>query len=199
MAGLCSAAFAVGVAMEEGILITQLNDFIFCPASIYYHHLFEQTNVYLYQNTVQVKGTNAHKSIEDARYSSRKDLLQGISVYTSQYKLFGKIDLFDVGKGELIERKNMIKTIYDGYIFQIYGQYFGLQEMGYEVNSMKLYSKTDNRAYPILLPEEDAVMYTKFRGVIDAMCHFQLEDFQPENLEKCGNCIYESACGVSLL
>lgn len=185
--------------MEEGILITQLNDFIFCPASIYYHHLYEQTNVYLYQNTAQVKGTNAHKSIEDAHYSSLKEVLQGISIYSSQYNLFGKIDLFDVGKGELIERKNTIKTVYDGYIFQIYGQYFGLREMGYEVKSLKLYSKTDNRSYPVLLPEANPVLLSKFKGVIEAMGHFKLDEFLPENPEKCRNCIYESACGVSLL
>lgn len=185
--------------MEEGILITQLNDYIFCPASIYYHHLYEQTNVYLYQNTTQVKGTNAHKSIEEQAYSSRKDILQGISVYSSHYNLFGKIDLFDAAKGELIERKNTIKTICDGYVYQIFGQYFALTEMGYEVKNMKLYSKTDNRSYPVALPGENPEMLSKFRGVIDEMNHFNLDDFQPQNKEKCGNCIYESACGVSLL
>jgi CRISPR-associated protein Cas4 len=199
MAGLCPATSAIVLAMEEGILITQLNDFIFCPASIYYHHLYEQTNIYLYQNTAQVKGTNAHKTIEEDHYSTRTELLQGISVYCDEYHLFGKIDLFDVKKGALMERKNTIKTIYDGYVFQLYGQYFALLEMGYQVNSLKLHSKSDNRSYPIKLPGDDPDMFSKFTAVLDAMNHFRLDDFQPENIEKCRNCIYESACGVSLL
>lgn len=30
--------------MFEEILTTQLNDFIFCPASIYFHNLYGETN-----------------------------------------------------------------------------------------------------------------------------------------------------------
>ena len=50
-------------------------------------------------------------------------MLQGISVYCEKYNLVGKIDVFDEKTGILTECKKKIKTVYDGYIYQIYAQY----------------------------------------------------------------------------
>lgn len=47
-------------------------------------------------------------------------MLQGVSVYCEKYNLVGKIDVFDEKTGILTERKKKIKTVYDGYIYQIY-------------------------------------------------------------------------------
>lgn len=77
---------------EQPLAISQLNDFIFCPA-------------------------------DSATYSTQKGMLQGISVYCEKYNLVGKIDVFDKKTGILTERKKKIKTVYDGYIYQIYAQY----------------------------------------------------------------------------
>ena len=66
-------------------------------------------------------------------------MLQGVSVYCEKYNLVGKIDVFDEKTGILTERKKKIKTVYDGYIYQIYAQYFSLIEMGYKVNELRLY------------------------------------------------------------
>ena len=46
-------------------------------------------------------------------------MLQGIEVYSDIYRIIGKIDIYDRKKEALVERKNKITTIYDGYIFQL--------------------------------------------------------------------------------
>src|SRR5574344_1502420 len=76
--------------MEETILITYLNDFIFCPLSIYYHHLYGNTKSDLYNTTKQVDGLISHESIDNAKYSSDSSVLQGIDVYSSRFNLMGK-------------------------------------------------------------------------------------------------------------
>ena len=75
------------------------------------------------QDSFQLNGTDAHKYSDSATYSTKKGVLQGISVYCEKYNLVGKIDVFDEKTGILTERKKKIKTVYDGYIYQIYAQY----------------------------------------------------------------------------
>lgn len=65
---------------ENPIAISKLNDFIFCPASIYFHGLEENEEKLLYQDSFQINGTNVHKNSDTATYSTRKSVLQGISV-----------------------------------------------------------------------------------------------------------------------
>lgn len=43
--------------MENPIAITKLNDFIFCPASIYFHNLFGDTEKIMYQSERQINGS----------------------------------------------------------------------------------------------------------------------------------------------
>lgn len=180
--------------MYEEILITQLNDFIFCPASIYFHMLYGDTNRMLFQSEKQINGTAAHETIDNNTYSSRKNIYTGLDVYCEKYGLVGKIDMYDADRKVLMERKRTVKVIYDGYVFQVYAQYFALKEMGYEVNSIVIHSMTDNKNYPILLPEKDKNMLEKFESTIKSMHEFNLENFKQDNKEKCKNCIYEPAC-----
>ena len=87
--------------MEEPILITWLNDYVFCPKSIYYHNLYGTPERIAFQEKKQIEGTKAHESIDSGSYSSRKEILCGISVYSEQYNLTGKIDIFDANTGTL--------------------------------------------------------------------------------------------------
>lgn len=153
--------------MEETILISYLNDFIFCPVSIYFHKLYGQLDKNIYQSTFQVNGTDAHKSIDEKTYSSRKNILQGIDIFSSIYNIQGKIDLFDIATGKLIERKNKVSRIYDGYIFQLYAQFYGLVEMGYTVKQLIIHSMMDNKNYSIKLPEEDLEMKERFEKLVE--------------------------------
>ena len=184
--------------MYTEIAITLLNDFIFCPASIYFHMLYADTNKLLFQSEKQINGTAAHSAIDEGRYSSRKDVLTSLDVYSEKYGLTGRIDIYNQTKGILIERKRQIKTIYDGYVYQVYAQCVALREMGYTVNGIYLYSMVDNKKYPILLPEDNIKMFRKFEKLIEEIRSFTMEGFRQTNAFKCQNCIYEPACDRGL-
>jgi CRISPR-associated exonuclease Cas4 len=185
--------------MESYIKITQLNDFIFCPRSIYFHNLYGIFNERIYKQTPQYKGTIAHASIDNKKYSTQKNILQGLEVFSERYNLCGKIDTFDTKTGKLTERKREIKVIYDGYIFQVYGQCHALREMGYTVNSIVLHDLIHNKNHTVKLPEDDIPMQENFEILIQQINNFDLlnNDFTPK-LEKCENCIYNQLCDYSL-
>lgn len=185
--------------MENPITFSQLNDFIFCPASIFFHNFYNERDKISYQSISQIAGTNAHKTVDTATYSTKKTILQGIEVYSDKYGLVGKIDLFNIDTGMLTERKKKIQMIYDGYIFQLYAQYFAMREMGYNVVSLQLQSMDDNKFYSVLLPHQDLDMFRKFEDVIISMQTISIGDFHQTNTKKCSNCIYEPACDRSLL
>lgn len=185
--------------MDETILITELNDFIFCPVSIYFHKLYGNLDRMVYQSRDQINGTNAHNKIDNSKYSTKTSVLQGMDVYCEKYDIVGKIDIFYADKFILRERKKKIKQVFDGYIFQVYAQYFSLIEMGYEVKKIELYSMDDNRIYNIPMPYENLLMFEKFEKVIKDIREFNMEVFVQNNTEKCKHCIYEPACDRSLL
>jgi len=185
--------------METYIQISFLNDFIFCPVSIYWHQIYGGVSEQLYYDIPQIAGRAAHSAIDEKRYSTHKDVLQGINIYSAKYSLCGKIDIYDGEKHLLTERKKKIKTIYDGYIFQIYAQYFCLKEMGFDVKHLRFYSMDDNKIYPVKLPEEDMEMSHKFTTLIYAIQNFNVDTFIPENPLKCKNCIYCNLCDRPLI
>ena len=185
--------------MEEPIRITMLNDFIFYPESIYYHNLYGEKDRTAFQHSNQINGTKAHQTIDRKSYSNRKSVLCGIDVYCEQYGLIGKIDLYDITTGLLTERKKRIKTIYDGYVFQLYGQYFSLKEMGYSVGTLSLYSMDDNKRFVVPRPEENPAFKQKFEDCIHQIRSFQMDGFKQTNMQKCEHCIYEPLCDSSLL
>lgn len=180
--------------MESYIPISFLNDFIFCPRSIYFHQLYGSYEKMHYQGEDQIKGLQAHEAIDSKRYSTRKNLLQGLPVYSSKYKLHGKIDTFDKEKGILRERKKRVKTIYDGYVFQLYAQCHSLREMGYTVNKLVIYSMDTNKNYPILLPEENKSMQEAFEKLVHNLQSYNLKQSFQANPQKCARCIYSNLC-----
>ncbi|MBQ7612355.1 MAG: type V CRISPR-associated protein Cas4 [Spirochaetaceae bacterium] len=180
--------------MELYLKISNINDFIFCPLSIYYHELYGELKQELYYAKAQLDGKAAHETIDEKRYSTHKTILQGIDVYSDEYKLMGKIDIFDTEKAQLTERKKQIKVIYDGYVFQLYAQCLCLREMGYAVKSLRCYSLTDNKVYPIQLPEDNSEMFEKFKTTICAMQSFDIATYTPQSPDKCSMCIYNDFC-----
>lgn len=184
--------------MEAYLPIAYLNDFIFCPRSIYFHQLYGRVEQRLYQCTDQTKGKAAHQSIDEKNYSTSKHVLQSLEVYSERYRLGGKIDTFDAKKGLLVERKKKIKVIYDGYIYQLYAQYHCLTEMGYKVTSLRFHSLDDNQNYPVKSPEHDPKRQQAFEDLLQQMRRFDLQtEFHP-NKNKCVHCIYQSLCDVAL-
>ena len=184
---------------EDLILITQLNDFMFCPISIYFHNLYLDRENLTYQKTDQTKGIAAHKAIDEKTYSTKRDVISGMDVYSAEYGLIGKIDILDIKRKLLVERKKKVNAIYDGFIFQLYGQYYSLKEMGYEVNELRIHSIDDNKNYHIDLPEQSPEMVASFQNLIIKMRNLDIDSFKQNNEEKCRHCIYESACDRSLI
>ena len=82
--------------MEDLIIISNLNDFIFCPASIYFHKLYGSQDNLLYQSSAQLNGTKAHETIDEKIYSTRKSAMMSLDVYSEKYGLCGKIVGFSI-------------------------------------------------------------------------------------------------------
>ena len=185
--------------MSGEIRISWLNDFIFCPLSIYFRNLYGEMENFSYKESPQLLGSAIHKCIDEQTYSSRSNILQGISCYCEKYNLIGKIDLFDIKKKELTERKRTISCIYDGYIYQLYAEYYSLLDMGYEVTHLRLYSYSDNKIYKVALPSEDQLMNKKFEKTINDLRTLDIDTYVPKNKDKCIHCIYSNACDRSLV
>lgn len=184
--------------MFSYIPISYLNDFSFCPRSIYYHTLYQDYDSGLYQSAPQVAGRAAHRSVDSGRYSTRRDVMQGLDVYSEKFNLCGRIDIY-VGKTKTLrERKKKIKRLYDGYVFQLYAQYFCMIEMGFEVETLSLYSMDDNKSYKVALPERDMPVYRSFCDLIKSIQNYCLTEtpFTP-NPAKCAGCIYRELCDVA--
>ena len=97
--------------MDDLLLISYLNDFIFCPASIYFHQLYGNREKMTYQCSDQINGTAAHAAVDSGRYSTRKTVFQSIFIYSERLKVVGRIDTYDADKGIITERKKKIKQI----------------------------------------------------------------------------------------
>lgn len=182
--------------MESYLMITQINDFIFCPRSIYFHDVYRgNVDAEFYHQAPQKAGLAAHAAIDSQSYSSRSDILMGTTVYCEKYKLLGRIDLFNISTGVLTERKYSVTAVYDGFRYQLYAQRLAIEEMGYSVREMRLYSKKDNKMYLIPLPSDEEHM--RFENVLVALREFKMtSDFIP-NPKKCAHCIYNALCDVS--
>lgn len=178
--------------MEDYISISTLNDFIFCPYSIYLHNVYMETDVGLYHATPQTRGRIAHEAVDNKRASNRKDDLQAMPVISEEYGLIGKIDIYKGKERRLIERKYQLKNIYQGQIYQLWAQYLCMIEMGYVVDSIAFYEISTNKMIPVQLPGQSQLM--EFRAFIDAYRHYDPSQPIRPNANKCHHCIYCSIC-----
>lgn len=174
--------------MEQYIPISKINDFLYCPLSLYLHTTYDDLDKSEYQEVAQIAGTLAHENIESGTYSSAKRFTQGISVYCEKYNIAGKIDIYDRKEKALIERKNKIKYIYLGYKYQLYGEYFCMTEMRHEVKKLFLHSLSDNKRYEIPLPNKEEA--TRFERTLEKMRNFGPEDIARHSCPRCMNNIY---------
>jgi CRISPR-associated exonuclease Cas4 len=180
--------------MEDYIQISKLNDFIFCPKSLYFHSLFESFDKNTYHDTPQTAGKISHEIIDKGQYSSLKKYIQNLEVFSDKYNLCGKIDIYDKDKGLLIERKYRVKTIYQGYIYQLYAQMFCMQEMGYQVNELCIHSLTDNKRYKIPLPGQKEI--EEFEQLLHEVKSYDITKHSHFFAipQKCERCIYKPLC-----
>lgn len=79
--------------MIDYIPLSLLNDFIFCPYSIYLHTVYMETDEDLYKAVPQTKGTIAHHSIDTKVASTRKADIIALPVFSDSLGILGKIDI----------------------------------------------------------------------------------------------------------
>jgi len=179
--------------IDDYIPITWLNDYIFCPYSIYLHNVYANVDEKNYHEVVQTVGKANHSSVDKQNYSTKKSDIIGIDVYCEKYGLSGKIDIFHQDKMLLVERKTLVKTIYDGYRYQLYAQYFGLIEGGYTVEKLCIHSLKDNKRYEIEIPNGEWL--EKFEKVVENVRNYSPDVLEIiPNINKCRFCIYRNLC-----
>lgn len=177
---------------EEYISISMLNDFIFCPYSIYLHNVYMSTDEGFYQATPQTKGQAAHQ-IEDQKTEQSKGCnLIGLPVYSAELGLMGKIDLYKKNTKQLIERKYNLKQIFKGQLYQLWAQYWCMIEMGYEIHAIAFHEISSNTLIPIKLPTDRDKKELKY--FIN-----QFKTYEPGmsvviTPNKCTHCIYCNLC-----
>lgn len=183
--------------MEEYIVITSLKEFDFCPKAVYLSRLFANYDDKYYKEEFQFAWQIAHETIDEKTYSTAKKYLQSLPVYSDRYKLCGKIDIYNTETKTLVERKNKVIKVYDGYKYQLYAQYRCMTEMGYDVQNLTIYSLKDNISYTIPLPTWQEQI--KFEWLLK-----QYKEFHPQasgftqNPKKCARCIYKELCDYYL-
>lgn len=178
--------------MQDYILISTLNDFIFCPYSIYLHNVYMGGDEELVHATPQTRGKAAHVAIDEKKYSSRKDEISGLSVYSNELGVIGKIDLYKGKEKLLVERKYQLNTIYQGQIYQLWAQYFCMKEMGYEIEKMAFYAISTNKTYSIDLPTDNNKR--ELQAFIRRFKEYDPTQQLQVNIHKCTHCIYCNLC-----
>lgn len=178
--------------MNEYINLSSLNDFCFCPYSIYLHNVYESTDKELFQAAPQVRGSLSHQSIDTKQASTQKEILLSLPVYSETYHIMGKIDLYDREKGALVERKYKLGQIYRGQLYQLWGQYLCLIEMNYEVTSLAFFEISTHKTIPIALPSSQDLV--EFKQFINRFLSYDPLTPLSTSINKCRHCIYCNLC-----
>lgn len=179
--------------MSDYISISTLNDFVFCPYSIYLHNVYMESDETMFHATPQTKGKLAHETVDKKVASNRADDILALPVYSEEYGLMGKIDVYKRKEKKLIERKYQLKQIFQGQIYQLWAQMLCLREMGYEVGSLAFYETSTNKMIPVDMPTEGDIkkfcqFIMDFKSFNPASTHFNI------NRQKCLHCIYCNLC-----
>ena len=179
------------------IMLSYLNDFYFCPYSIYLHSVYSNVMPDLYYDAYQVEGRIAHDTVDTGRYmASDPSILTSFHVFSDKYHLYGIVDIFKITQGILIERKKRISRIFKGQIYQVWGQYFCLREMGFDVNCLSFHELSTNKDFVINIPTEDDEV--KFQEYLDEIINYDPLNSLETNIDKCSCCIYAALCDKRL-
>ena len=67
--------------MDKYIPISALNDYIFCPYSIYLHSVYMETDEDMFKATPQLSGSSAHNATNGKTSSTRRNDIMALPVY----------------------------------------------------------------------------------------------------------------------
>ena len=175
--------------MENFLAITALNDFVFCPYSIYLHEIYSPNKEETYHSKPQAKGKRLHDFIEN---NQNENDWKHAYVYSEKLKIFGKIDDFNPQSKELIEYKSTLAIAFRGYYYQIWSQYLCLMEMGIEVYHLAFYDFKENKKTPIDPPSCNQIR--ELQQHIQKVKRFDFTSEIKTNPKKCARCIYSNLC-----
>lgn len=179
--------------MIDYITISSLNDFIFCPYSIYLHNVYMEADETIYHAKPQTQGRMAHQTVDKKTASNRSDDILSLPVYSEEYGLMGKIDIYRRREKKLIERKYQLKQIFLGQIYQLWAQMLCLKEMGEDVELLAFYEISTNKMIPVEMPTEDDLL--RFKGFLQRFRSFNPGTTPfPVNHNKCVHCVYCNLC-----
>lgn len=178
---------------DNAINITSLNDFLFCPYSIYLHNAFMEMDEDIFVATPQVRGKTAHKEIDERVFSVEPDDVQSLKVFSMELGLVGVIDLYRINKRHLIEFKYKGgDSLFLGQKLQLWAQYYCLEEMGYKVERISIFEKSTGVFHDVKLPDsEDKKILI---DLIERFRSFDLTQSIEINDKKCAHCIYCNLC-----
>lgn len=184
--------------MEDYIEISTLNDFIFCPYSIYLHNVYYCASEDIYQASPQLKGKLAHTSVDNCSSARLAGDLSGLPVFSYQYRLMGKIDVYKAHDSLLIERKQKLPKIYQGQIYQLWAQLLCMIEMGYKVRGIGFYDISTRKIIPVNMPDEDdLIVFENFLERYRQYNPYSDNSFVSE--AKCAHCIYCNLCDKTII
>lgn len=178
--------------MEFFLPISYLNDFVFCPYSVYLHQVFDNSSKDIYSAKPQERGKSAHSKVDNSKTVNSKKILSAIYVISNKFGIYGKIDQYYVKEKTLVERKYSLTTIYRGYYYQIWAQYIALQEMGYTVDELYFHSIKNNNRIKIDKPTENDLK--ELKNHIQKIARFDFDQEININPQKCSHCIYAALC-----
>ncbi len=178
--------------MEPYIRISNINDFLYSPRSLYLHSIYESFAPSEYKADPQIRGTILHEAIDKGTYSSSARYIVGKPVFSEEYGVVGKIDIYDRETYTLVERKTKIRHVYEGYRLQLYAQYLAMREEGYRIDHLRFQSIEDNRRHVLIMP--GLVEIWRLKEVLDAMQKYQFAgpNESDRSLHRCDVSIYGS-------
>lgn len=178
--------------MEDYISISTLNDFIFCPYSIYLHNVYMEADEDIYHATPQTRGRVSHESVDKKTAGGNRNDIVALPVFSEEFGVMGKIDLYKLNERTLIERKYQLKQIYQGQLYQLWAEYFCMKEMGYAIDKLAFYEISTNKMLPVNMPNEE-----NKKELLQFIARFR--SYDPSNSiivnnNKCAHCIYCNLC-----
>lgn len=78
--------------MIDMISISTLNDYIFCPYSIYLHQVYMDTDEDMYQAKPQTRGRNAHEPVDTKSTSSKKSIIESLPILSHELGIYGNVE-----------------------------------------------------------------------------------------------------------
>ena len=96
--------------MENPISITMLNDFVFCPISIYFHNLYQGVEKNLYQGKSQIAGTKAHEAIDNNTLSNSESFQDIENKFSKRFNQQDSVYIFIMDSRTEIKRYGYAKN-----------------------------------------------------------------------------------------